>query len=239
CVDGAFTGARQRTGLIGSAHQGTLFLDEVGELSLEIQAALLRVLEYGEVTPVGGIQARRVDFRLITATHQPLESLVERRRFRADLYHRISTLPLWVPPLREREGDLPILINELVPSIAPRLSRGAWQRLQGYHWPGNIRELKNILLRAAAEYPEGWIDAEALTLGGRVVIKGVHQWGGRPLRQQSDLYILDAVRAHGGNLRASARALEVSVNTIYRALSRLRERFDGTTDPAELSTAGS
>ena len=230
-VEGAFTGARQRSGLIAAAHRGTLFLDELGELSLESQAALLRVLERREVIPVGGVKARRVEFRLISATHQPLEELIRQRRFREDLYHRISTLPLWIPPLREREGDLPRLVNEFAPELAPRLSRSAWRALQMHSWPGNLRELRNVLLRINAEQPEGWIDGPALRLSPPSREEAPRHWTGRTLREQSDLYILDAIRAHDGNLRATARGLSVSVNTIYRALQRLRDHFEGTTEP--------
>jgi transcriptional regulator with PAS, ATPase and Fis domain len=156
---GAFTGSHRDTpGLIRSAHKGTLFLDEVAELPLELQAKLLRVLETRVVLPVGGHEPVAVDVRVLSATHQALRREVEAGRFRADLMYRLRVIPLFLPPLRERRHDVPIiaqrLLDELnaksrrrrVESIAP----AALAALAAWSWPGNVRELKNALQYALA-----------------------------------------------------------------------------------------
>jgi DNA-binding NtrC family response regulator len=161
---GAFTGARNRPGLIGKAHQGTLFLDEIGELSLEAQSALLRVLDRQEVRAVGSEQPKRVNFRLVSATHRDLWRLVHQGQFREDLYHRISTFTLRVPSLRDRQEDLKRLCYELAPEVAERLTKATWTALKMYPWPGNVRELKNTLLRIRYISPDGSISPALLGL---------------------------------------------------------------------------
>ena len=156
-VKGAFTGAdRDRAGLIQSADSGTLFLDEIAELPLAIQARLLRVLQDGELRPVGSEQARRVDVRLIAATNRNLRSMVEQERFRGDLYFRLRVVELAIPPLRERGGDITLLADHLLEKACRRLNRPAMSftprardLIRGYHWPGNVRELENAVERAA------------------------------------------------------------------------------------------
>ena len=164
CESGAFTNAHKRRGLILSAHRGTLFLDEVGELSHEAQAALLRVLEVGEFRALGSDQVRRVKLRLICATHRDLSHLVDQGKFRADLYHRISAVTLHVPPLRSRLSELPLIVTQLSLSVAMRLSREAWALICAYPWPGNVRELKNMVSRLEIKKPQGVISAEHLDL---------------------------------------------------------------------------
>jgi DNA-binding NtrC family response regulator len=151
---GAFTGADiTRDGLFQAAHNGTLFLDEVGEVPLESQAKLLRVLENHEVKMVGDTKARRVDVRVVAATNRNLEEEVRAGRFRQDLFFRLSVLPIRVPPLRERMDDLPLLVESLLQRITAgtrqkRLSAAAMKRLLAHNWPGNVRELRNVLERA-------------------------------------------------------------------------------------------
>jgi DNA-binding NtrC family response regulator len=163
-VSNAYTNATDRQGLISSASSGTLFLDEIGDLSLDAQAALLRVLETGELRPLGSDMVKKVNIRLICATHKDLLSLVSKGSFRADLYHRISGATLIIPPLRERLEDLPQLVFELNPKVCSRLQDCAWDTLRAYTWPGNIRQLKNILGCLEAEYPIDEINAAALPL---------------------------------------------------------------------------
>jgi len=152
---GAFTGAdATREGLFQAAHNGTLFLDEVGEVPLESQAKLLRVLENHEFKMVGETKPRRVDVRVVAATNRDLEEEVRAGRFRRDLYFRLSVLPVRVPPLRERMEDLPLLVEALLQRLNPgsrpkRLSAQALKRLLAHNWPGNVRELRNVLERAA------------------------------------------------------------------------------------------
>lgn len=150
---GAFTGAvTARDGAFQQAHGGTLFLDEVGELPLDLQVKLLRVLETSEITRVGSTQARKVNTRIIAATHRNLEQEVKEGRFRADLFFRLFVIPIHVPPLRERPEDIPALVEHFLTQITPRksLSREARRVLVERSWPGNVRELKHVLTRATA-----------------------------------------------------------------------------------------
>ncbi|PWB15948.1 Fis family transcriptional regulator [Acinetobacter sp. AM] len=155
-VKGAFTGAiREHKGVFERAAGGTLFLDEIAEIPLELQAKLLRVLETGEFTPLGGEKSLKSNVRIIAATHRALREEVKSGRFRQDLLYRLRVIPIFVPPLRERKEDIPLiaefLLNEHRTSAhAPVLSEDALQTLMRYDWPGNVRELKNTLLYALA-----------------------------------------------------------------------------------------
>jgi transcriptional regulator with GAF, ATPase, and Fis domain len=153
---GAFTGAAQRRiGRFGLSDGGTIFLDEIGELSLDLQAKLLRVLQEGEFESVGSSQTRRVDVRVIAATNKDLQSEVSAGRFREDLYYRLSVFPLNVPPLRQRSDDIGILAEAFVRSFCTKaacapleLTPDGIRRLRAYNWPGNVRELRNVVERA-------------------------------------------------------------------------------------------
>ena len=153
---GAFTGAIEtHRGLVEAAHGGTLFLDEIGELPAEAQARLLRVLQEGEIRRIGSTQSRRVDVRLIAATNRNLKRLVEEGEFRSDLYFRLHVMEIKLPPLRERGGDISELAERLLERTCKRLNRPpmhfaveALQSLQHYHWPGNVREMENIIERS-------------------------------------------------------------------------------------------
>jgi transcriptional regulator with GAF, ATPase, and Fis domain len=153
---GAFTGAdRRHVGRFERAHGGTIFLDEVAELPLAAQVKLLRVLEAGDLEPVGGEETRKVDVRVIAATHRPLEEMVEAGTFRADLFYRLDVFPVAIPPLRERQEDVLALVPVLLAAIAarlgcrvPKLQAGTLDRLAEQPWPGNVRELTNALERA-------------------------------------------------------------------------------------------
>jgi transcriptional regulator with GAF, ATPase, and Fis domain len=152
---GAFTGATTtKEGRIEAAHRGTLFLDEIGTLGLALQSKLLRILEDQTLMRLGGKKPIRVDFRLVTATNEDLEKAVQEGRFREDLYYRIHVVPLFVPPLRERADDIPLLVEYFVNlycvtnRIAPkRVDEDAMQALKHYNWPGNVRELENVIQR--------------------------------------------------------------------------------------------
>lgn len=156
---GAFTGAqfKGKPGKIEIAHHGTVFLDEIGDLPLEMQPKLLRVIEEKEVERVGGTSVIQVDFRLVAATNQSLERMVQEGRFRKDLFYRVNVLPLHIPPLRERPEDIGPLAAHLLQQIAQdsslnevRLHPSAEEILQNYHWPGNVRELNNVLERVCS-----------------------------------------------------------------------------------------
>ena len=154
---GAFTGAVSRKrGRFERAHGGTIFLDEIGELPLDAQVRLLRVLQEKEIERVGGTEVITLDIRVIAATHRKLETMITDGRFREDLYFRLNVFPIAIPPLRERSGDIPALVQyfiqkkcrEMKFSAIPPLASGAIERLMDYHWPGNVRELENAVERA-------------------------------------------------------------------------------------------
>ena len=170
---GAFTGAEHaREGLIAAADGGTLFLDEIGELPLEAQARLLRVLQEGEVRPIGAVTSRKVSVRLIAATHRDLRKMSDEGRFREDLYFRINVVQLNLPPLRERGDDILLIARQLLSRYCQKLARPALQfsaraeqAILAYHWPGNVREMDNLIQRAVilCDQP-GELDVEQLDL---------------------------------------------------------------------------
>jgi transcriptional regulator with PAS, ATPase and Fis domain len=231
---GAYTGAERggRDGKFALADGGTLFLDEIGDMPLPLQAKLLRVLQEQEVEPLGSNRVRHVDVRVIAATSRDLAAEVEGGRFRSDLYYRLHVLPIAVPPLRERLGDLEALCQSQLERIADEggapqreLTPGALLRLQRYHWPGNVRELRNVLQRVCA-----LTDAPALDAGdfAPFVPEGgaaeTASPGVRPLDAvlaESERAALDAaLRATGGNKQQAARALGISRSRLYERLAR-------------------
>ncbi|AXQ14363.1 sigma-54-dependent Fis family transcriptional regulator [Shewanella algae] len=230
---GAFTGASRQgyVGKIRQAHQGSLFLDEIGEMSLAAQSRLLRVLQEREVVPIGSNQAHSVDIQVIAATHMDLPALVQQGAFRADLYYRLNGLQVTLPALRQR-SDLRRLIHKLhqryrvrPQSLCPVLE----QRLLQYHWPGNLRELDNLMQVAclmAEESPElNWQTLpESLqqTLGtAEEAMAGVAPAPGNNLHSQMQMQIRDTWLACNGNVSEAARRLGISRNTLYRKLKAL------------------
>lgn len=172
-VEGAFTGASKggKTGLIEYAHNGTLFLDEIGELSPRLQVKLLRVLQEGQVRKIGDSKEHPVDVRIIAATNRNLEDMMKLGTFREDLYYRLNVVPIFIPPLRQRKEDIPILGRHLINKFNSRLnkrvesiSEEALDKLMAYHWPGNIRELENVLERAMILTPDEKIIPEHIML---------------------------------------------------------------------------
>jgi len=169
---GAFTGATQRKqGLVEAAHGGTLFMDEVGELAPAVQARLLRVLQEGEVRMVGSTASRKVDVRVLAATHRDLEQMVRERTFREDLYYRLKVMELMLPPLRERGDDVERLARHLLERAAQKLNRGgirlsqrALAAIRAHHWPGNVRELGNAVERAVILCDGPTIEPEHLAI---------------------------------------------------------------------------
>jgi two-component system, NtrC family, response regulator AtoC len=164
---GAFTGAlRSKDGLFQTAHGGTIFLDEIGELSMEMQAKLLRVLQEKELRPVGSNQKVKVDVRVIAATNRDLESGYKEGRFRKDLYFRLNVVALHLPALRERKSDIPPLVHYFLDKLAPgkmfSISAAATRCMMQYEWPGNVRELENCIERAVALGSEETIDVQDL-----------------------------------------------------------------------------
>jgi formate hydrogenlyase transcriptional activator len=153
---GAFTGAiTQKIGRLELADKGTLFLDEVGDIPLELQPKLLRVLQDGEFERLGSTRTKKVDIRLVAATNRDLDRMIEDRQFRSDLYYRLNVFPIRVPPLRERPEDIPLLVQYFTQKYASRMQKqiesvpaAAMRKLTHWHWPGNIRELQNLVERA-------------------------------------------------------------------------------------------
>ncbi|MEQ8604102.1 MAG: nitrogen regulation protein NR(I) [Marivibrio sp.] len=166
---GAFTGATQRyAGRFEQAQSGSLFLDEIGDMPFEAQTRLLRVLQEGEYTTVGGRQPIKTDVRIIAATHRDLRQLVAQGRFREDLYYRLNVVPIRLPPLRERREDVPDLVRHFLTQameegLPPKtLTTAAMDRLRQHRWPGNVRELENLVRRLAALYAEDTIDVDVI-----------------------------------------------------------------------------
>ncbi len=224
---GAFTGAvRERAGLFREADGGTLLLDEVGELAPAVQARLLRVLQSGEVRPVGSDVVVKVDVRIVAATHRDLARMVDEGAFRSDLYFRLCVVHLHVPALRERPDDVPALIRHFVSHFAEHFGTGPLvvppslvDRLAARPWPGNVRELENAVEMLVALSQDGALDAELLgNLGPDPA---------RPtltLAQRMDAYergvLVEALRAANGNKSEAARALGVGRVTLYEKLKK-------------------
>jgi len=213
---GAFTGAvSHRQGAFEQAHLGTLFLDEVAELSAGVQVRLLRVVEDGSVKPVGAQTATNVDVRIVSASWAALAERVEIGRFRGDLYHRLSTVTLKLPSLRERRSDIPslasVLLRRLEPELGPKeLSSDALAVLVAHDWPGNVRELSSALYRAAALASGKQLLAQHLALGGRAL-------GPRRVRDVGHFDAKALLDSHEGNVSAAARAARMP-RTTFRAL---------------------
>jgi two-component system nitrogen regulation response regulator GlnG len=166
---GAFTGAQQKTeGRFQQAEGGTLFLDEIGDMPMEAQTRLLRVLQEGEYTTIGGRTPIKTDVRIIAATHRELKTQIQQGLFREDLYYRLNVVPLRLPPLRERLEDVGDLVRHFLRQTAKvglgqkTIEQAAIERMKRYHWPGNVRELENLVRRIAALHPEDVLTAEII-----------------------------------------------------------------------------
>ncbi|HYC31705.1 MAG TPA: sigma-54 dependent transcriptional regulator [Gemmatimonadales bacterium] len=238
---GSFTGATaDRAGLFELAHEGTLLLDEVGDLPVELQAKLLRVLEEGEVRRVGGREPRKVDVRVLAATAKPLEQAVEQGEFRADLFYRLNVVRLHLPPLRERPEDIPALLTHFARQAAQRLGHTvsvtptALAALSHHGWPGNVRELRNAVERAAVLGGDRQLDAKDFALNGNG--NGAHHGNGNgngngagngalDLKSQVEaverIAIQRALEASGGNRRQAAGLLGISLRTLFYKMRRL------------------
>ena len=225
---GAFTGAVEaKLGLFEVADRGTLFLDELGDMDLQVQAKLLKVIEEKRFRRLGDVSERSIDVRLVAATHQDLGSLITEKRFRGDLYFRISTLPLTVPPLRDRREDIPALAARLLADLANEvgrrratLSADALQALQDYDWPGNIRELSNVLERAVL-----------LAAGETLLIDDLRFEGTRPpgdlddsacltLEELELRHVVRVLKEEGGHVGRAAARLGVPRSTLYQKIKR-------------------
>jgi two-component system response regulator HydG len=209
-----------------SATGGTVFLDEIGDLPVDLQAKLLRALQEREIRPVSSTERVHIDVRVVAATHRDLESAIRTGGFRQDLYFRLNVVQLKLPPLRERKSDIPLLVSSFLekfadPQQAPRtISEDAMRRLMAYDWPGNVRELENAIERAVAlgsgpvlhlgDLPSNLqqASAEALPDTDEVV----------PLEELERRAIVHALRETGGDKLAAARLLGIGKTTLYRKL---------------------
>jgi two-component system response regulator AtoC len=248
---GAFTGAAQgRKGLFLQADKGTIFLDEIGELPVAMQAKLLHVIEDKEVRPLGSEQARKVDVRIIAATNRDLAEMVTEGRFREDVYFRISVFHLHVPPLRERREDLPALLRFMLRRNSARLGfkeaavvdPEVEELLCAYGWPGNVREFENFIDRALV-----------LTEGGRIgvadlppaILRGTRPAGELPapspgggslrdqMRKIEHAILMRAIEDAGGDRRLAAERLDIGLSSLYRKLEEYERFVQGAGAPAD------
>ena len=227
-VRGAFTGAiSHQKGLLEAANNGTLFLDEVAEMSPAIQAKLLRVLQQGDFIPVGDTKSKTVDIRFLAATNKDLEEEVRQKRFREDLYFRLNVISIYLPPLRERSEDVELLARHFLKKHAGRMKRDisgftpeALQLLKSYHWPGNVRELENAIERAAI-----------LTRGALIMAETLPVWRSSPAAEPPRLekrlvsletvereHILHVLKAAGNNNSRAAKILDIARRTLDRKI---------------------
>ncbi len=228
-VKGAFTGAvHSKVGLMESAAGGTLFLDEIGDLPVDLQAKLLRALQEKEVKPVGSTDRISISTRIIAATNRDLEGAVRQGQFRQDLFFRLNVVQIKMPPLRERKGDIPILVNSFLEKFSDSkgdvrsISEDAMARLLAYDWPGNVRELENAIERAVAlgsspllhmgDLPSNlqYGNGEGMPQGDELL----------PLEELERRAILRALHEAGGDKLAAARLLGIGKTTLYRKLKQ-------------------
>lgn len=231
-VRGAFTGAvSDKRGLFEIANKGTIFLDEVGDVSPGLQQKLLRVLEEGEIQPVGGTQRAKVDVRVIAATNKNLEEMVKQGQFREDLFYRLSVVPIHLPPLREREEDIKLLAMQFLAEFCEEnhkeiisISPEAMEILTKYSWPGNVRELKNVIERAVLLETSDTITTEHLP--DRLMVP---EDGGtadnaedlHTLEEVSKQYIKEVLERTGSNKTKAAEILGINRTSLWRMIRRL------------------
>lgn len=232
---GAFTGAvSQKAGLLEVAHQGDLFLDEIGDIDLQVQPKLLKALEEQQFRRLGDVQDRQVDLRLIAATHHDLTRRVQEKSFRSDLYFRINTISLHIPPLRERREDIPLLACHLLERCAADLGRGrvglspeAERALREYAWPGNIRELRNVLERAVLLSDQGLLRPGDLRFD--MSAKADHGGDDSTLTLEAveRRHIERVLREEGGQVERAAARLGVPRSSLYQKIKRHRIILSG------------
>jgi len=234
---GSFTGAvAQKKGKIEMANGGTLFLDEIGDMSLSAQAKILRVLEDGKFERVGGTQTQSVDIRLLAATNKPLEEMVASSTFREDLFYRLNVVPVNLPPLREREGDIKTLLNHFLGHYAAELSvmpkhfsRDAMNMLVGYPFPGNIRELRNLIERLYILSPNTEIDInevkphlnQVISTEGETAIFTETRPFAEAKRMFEERFLESQLRQHAGNISRTANSLGMQQSNLSRKLKEL------------------
>jgi two-component system nitrogen regulation response regulator NtrX len=233
-MKGSFTGAfADRAGKFEQADGGTLFLDEVGDMSLSAQAKLLRVLQEGVVTRIGGSKSIQVDVRVLAATNKELESEIAEGRFREDLLYRLNVVPIEVPPLRERIPDIPALVTHFAEQLAAgagvpgrKFSDDAVRRLQSRSWPGNVRELRNAVERALILASGKVISAADIDTLLPVPPALVESGGGHTFetfKQEAEKnFLTQKLKEHDWNVSETARALKMPRSNLYKKIERYR-----------------
>ena len=231
-VKGAFTGAIQsRAGRFQTAHKGTLFLDEISEIPLHLQPKLLKAIEEQSIQMVGSDKNVEVDVRVISASNQELRSLVDQGKFRADLFYRLAVIPLNIPPLRERPGDLPLLINHFCDQLVARgypdgitCTKEAMSLMLDYHWPGNVRELVNAVEHGMILAEDRVVTPSCLPQDIRSIAESSQQ-AAEPVQGMSDSaqrqLIVSMLRQAGGSKSEAARMLGIDRSTLWRRMQRL------------------
>ncbi|MGI9458142.1 MAG: sigma-54-dependent transcriptional regulator [Aeoliella sp.] len=240
---GTFTGAdTDRQGLLTTANGGTFLFDEISDLELPLQGKLLRVLQQGEILPLGDTTPQPLDVRFVAATNRDLATLVRQGRFREDLYYRLNVVPIYVPPLRERPEDIALLTLHFLRSYAERerktplrVAPAVWQWLSGHHWPGNIRELENLCQRAVAMADGNTFDTDVLMLSDSFTsmpsrAEVIHYPDKTPRlaaqRDRTDRQMIEqALATHRGVVARAARALGISRTTLYGKAKKLEIRL--------------
>ncbi|WP_147802859.1 sigma-54 interaction domain-containing protein [Alkalicoccus halolimnae] len=236
--EGAFSGAKRggKKGLFEEADKGSIFLDEIGELSPKMQAKLLRVLQEGEIVRVGGTNSITIDVRVITATNIDMEKKIETSEFRSDLYFRLNRLPIYIPALRERKEDIPLLAKHLLTRLnqdygrnVQSLSEEGIMKLFEYDWPGNVRELENVLGRAIIHMPPAAkiIHASRLTLVEKKALSRAYTSEGstvdgleKQMAAAEKTLIKEALMAEDGNKTKTAKRLQVSIRNLYYKMEK-------------------
>jgi len=227
---GAFTGATAaKPGLLEVAHRGSAFLDEIGDMDLAVQPKVLKVLEEKRFRRLGEVRDRHVDIRLIAATHRDLSALAREGLFRSDLYYRISTVPLTIPPLRERAGDVPLIARSLLASLAhemgravPALAPETERALAAYPWPGNVRELRNVLERALILRDGASLSPQDLRFDAAARSAAPACGADLTLRDLERLHIERVLADENGHVERAAVRLGIPRSTLYQKIKQLR-----------------
>lgn len=258
-VKGAFTDAKEdHAGKFVDANGGTIFLDEIGELPLDLQVKLLRVLQEGEVDPVGGSNVVKIDVRVISATNRNLEDLIEEKKFREDLYYRLNVYPVYIPPLNRRNGDVVTLASHFIQKICRKegrhfkaLTKEAQALLNVYHWPGNVRQLENAVVRAVIlseggmitdkDFPQIKADMERIATENKPLARriddlkkaleipkefhnvAIYDENGDvyPIEEIEKIMIRFAYARYDGKMTEIAKRLSIGRSTLYRKVTEL------------------
>jgi len=239
-VRGAFTGAdKEKKGLFEEAHEGVIFLDEIGDIPAPVQAKFLRVLETQQFRPLGSNESRSVQFRVVAATNRDLRESVNKKTFREDLFHRLSMVEIHLPPLRGRQEDIPLLVRHFMRSDAKKFgkdikgcSRNVQKLFLSYSWPGNVRELKNVVESAMIQCQKDFIDVADLPkylqtyAASKTRVPFFNRADFSSLKQLEVEYIASILKANNNNIRKAAQILGISRSTLYEKINKFQIRVE-------------